>query len=130
MISNSIKPSLNKVFLSDFNKRIKIQTSFIKANNAPNTKATASFETIAQAWALIKTNTNNQFINGVNIVSGLNIDFYIKHQSKIDYEKQLWVEFKDNLFKITQIDNIDKDNNIVRLRASETGNKNILANQR
>ena len=79
---------------------------------------------------MIKTNTAREFIDGVNIENGLNTDFYIRYNSTIPLEKQLWVEYGGNLYKITNVDNIDKDNKIIRLRAIEKGDKTINANKR
>ena len=88
------------------------------------------FRTDASMWALVKTNPAREFIEGVNIENGLNTDFYIRYNSAIPLDKQLWVEYKDVLFKITNTDNIDKMDNIVRLRSTEKGDKNINANKR
>lgn len=130
MKCRSIKKNINKVCIGDFNHRIKIQTTSIIANNAPNTLSTVGFTTVAEVWAMIKTNTAREFIDGVNIENGLNTDFFIKYNSSISFSQQLWVEYGGNLFKITNIDNIDKDNKIIRLRAIEKGDKTINANKR
>lgn len=79
---------------------------------------------------MIKTNTAREFIDGVNIENGLNTDFYIRYTSSISLSQQLWIEYDGNLYKITNVDNIDKDNKIIRLRAIEKGDKTINANKR
>ena len=79
---------------------------------------------------MIKTSANVQFIDGVNVQNGLNTDFFIRYTSSIDFEKQLWVEYDSNRFKITNIENIDKQDKIIRLRSTEKGDKDILANAR
>ena len=130
MKCRSINKNINKVCIGDFNHRIKIQTTSIIANNAPDTLSTVGFTTVAEVWAMIKTNTAREFIDGVNVENGLNTDFYIRHNSSISFSQQLWIEYESNLFKITNIDNIDKDNKIIRLRAIEKGDKAINANKR
>lgn len=130
MNCQSIKRNTNKVCLGDFKYRVNIQVSSLLPNNAPNSNSSVSFATIVTVWAMIKTNTARQFIDGVNVENGLNTDFYIRHNSSIPFEKQLWIEFKGNLYKITNVDNIDKENNIVRLRSQEKGDKTINANKR
>lgn len=130
MACSSIKPNTNKVCIQDLNKRIQIQTSYIAANNSPGGVAAASFVTVLTVWAMIKTSANVQFVDGVNIQNGLNTDFFIRYNSSIDFEKQLWIEFDSNRFKITNIDNIDKQNKFIRLRSIEKGAKTILANAR
>ena len=130
MKCRSINKNINKVCIGDFNHRIKIQTTSIIANNAPDTLSTVGFTTVAEVWAMIKTNTAREFIDGVNVENGLNTDFYIRHNSLISFSQQLWIEYESNLFKITNIDNIDKDNKIIRLRAIEKGDKAINANKR
>lgn len=130
MKCRSIKKNINKICIGDFNHRIKIQTTSIIANNAPNSLSTVAFTTIAEVWAMIKTNTAREFIDGVNIENGLNTDFYIRYTSLISLSQQLWIEYDGNLYKITNVDNIDKDNKIIRLRAIEKGDKTINANKR
>lgn len=130
MKCQSIKRNLNKVCIGDFNKRIKIQTTSITPNNSPNSLSNVGFTTIATIWAMIKTNTAREFIDGVNIEAGINTDFYIRYNSSIPLDKQLWIEYDNNLYKITNTNNIDKDNKIVRLRSIEKGDKTINANKR
>ena len=130
MICNSIKKNTNKVCTSDLDKRIIIQTSSIAPNNSPNSVATTAFATVVTVWAMIKTNANRDFIDGVNIQNGLNTDFFIRYTASIDFEKQLWIEYDSNRFKITNIDNIDKEDKIIRLRSTEKGASSILVNAR
>lgn len=130
MSCNSIKKNINKVCTGDLDKRIIIQTTSITPNNSPDSVATTGFATVATVWAMIKTTPNRQFIDGVNVENGLNTDFYIRYNSSINFEQQLWVEYNDNRFKIVNVDNIDKEDKIIRLRSIEKGDKTILANAR
>lgn len=114
----------------NYNKRIKIQTSSIIPNNSPSSPANVSFTTVAMAWAKIKTNASLQFIDGVNIENGLNVDFYIKYNSAIPLDKQLWIEYDGDIYKVSNIDNVNKDDEILRLRTLEKGDKTINANKR
>ena len=130
MKCSAIKKSTNKVCLADLNKRIKIQTSSIAPNNAPNGLSSVAFTTILEVWAMIKTSPSSSFIDGVNVANGLNTDFYIRYNSAIPLEKQLWIEYDGNLFKISFSENIDKENKFVRLRSVEKGDKTTNANKR
>ena len=130
MKCRSIQKNINKVCVGDFNKRIKIQTSSIKANNSPSAVSEVAFQTLANVWALIKTAPNREFIDGVNIENGLNTDFYVRYSPSINYEEQLWIEYDNNRFKIKNIENIDAENKIIRIRCIEKGDKSILANAR
>lgn len=130
MKCQSIKKNVNKICIGDFKERIKIQTTSIAPNNAPNGLSSVAFATVAEVWAMIKTNPSREFVDGVNIDNGLNTDFYIRFNSSIPLDKQLWIEYKNNLYKITNTDNIDKMDNIVRLRSTEKGDKTINANKR
>ena len=130
MKCTSIKKNVNKVCIGDLDKRIIIQTSSIAPNNSPNSVATTAFLTVVTVWAMIKTTPNTSFIDGVNVQNGVNTDFYIRFTSSIDIEKQLWIEYAGNRFKVTNIENIDKESKFLRFRASEKGDKTILANQR
>lgn len=130
MKCQSIKRNVNKVCIGDFREKIKIQTTSISANNAPNGLSSVAFTTVAEVWAMIKTNASREFVDGVNIENGLNTDFYVRYNTAIPLTKQLWIEYKSNLYKITNTDNIDKMDNIVRLRSTEKGDKTINANKR
>jgi SPP1 family predicted phage head-tail adaptor len=130
MKCQSIKKNINKVCIADFNHKIIIQTTSISPNNSPNSLSSVGFSTVATVWAMIKTNTAREFIDGVNIENGLNTDFYIRYNSTVPLEKQLWIEYNNTLFKITNVDNIDKANKIIRLRSIEKGDKSINANKR
>lgn len=126
----TIQKKKNKICASDFDKKIKIQISQKVSNNAPNSLNTTSFTTILNPWALIKTKPINEFINGVNISSGVNINFYIRYTSSIDFRQQLFVEYNNNLYAIQSVENIDEENKIIVLTASQKGDKNINANKR
>lgn len=126
----SIKKNTNKVCTGDLDKRIKIQTTSITANNAPGGLSTTGFTDIYTCWALVKTTTTRQFIDGVNIEIALNTDFFIRYTGSVNFEQELWIEYAGNRFKLINYNNIDKDNVIIRLRCSEKGDSAILVNAR
>lgn len=130
MKCQSIKKNTKKICTSDFDKRIKILTTAIIPNNAPDSLASVGFTTIATVWSMVKTNTAKEFIDGVNIEKGINTDFYVRYNSSIPLDKQLWIEYQNIYYKIVNTDNIDIDDKIIRLRSIEKGDKTINANQR
>lgn len=126
----TIKKVKNKICASDFDKRIKIQISQKTSNNAPNSINTTTYTTILTTWAMIKTKPLNDFINGVNISSGVNINFHIRYTNSIDFRQQLFVEYNNNLYTIQSFENKDEQNQFIVLTASQRGDKNINANKR
>lgn len=128
MACKTIKPNTNKICIADLNKRIKIQTKYATASSNPNTAPSTSFVDVAQAWSLVKTKSNFEWVDGVQTQTGFNTDFYIRYNSAIDFERKLWIELDDRRYTVINIENIDKQNNIIKLRASETGDKIIEAN--
>ena len=130
MKCQSIKKNIKKICTNNFDKRIKILTTAIIPSNAPNSSATVGFTTIATVWAMIKTNTAREFIDGVNIEKGVNTDFYIRYNSSILLDKQLWIEHQNIYYKIVNNENIDINNKIIRFRSIEKGDKTINANKR
>jgi SPP1 family predicted phage head-tail adaptor len=130
MTCKTIKPNISKICEGDFNRKIKIQYTASIANNKPNTNAGTSFKDLKEVWAMVKTNINADFVQNVNVERTLNIDFYIRYTASIDFERELWVEFNNNRYKVGSVDNIDKRNELIRLRASERGKKTVQANQR
>jgi head-tail adaptor len=87
MKCQAIKKNTNKICRADLTHRIKIQTSYLSPNNSPNSTSSITFTTVATVWAMIKTNTAREFIDGVNIENGLNTDFYIYYNSAIPFDK-------------------------------------------
>lgn len=130
MVCKSIKTNKARVCIADLRSKIKIQFSSSKGQNAPNVNATTAFSDVLDVWAMIKTTPVFQPVNGINIESGINTDFYIRYTTEIDFLKQIWVEFDNERFKITGVENISKENRFVRLRASERGLKTLGAAQR
>jgi len=130
MSCNSIKKNTNKVCTGDLDKRIQIQTSSIAGTSSRGVSTTTTFTTIATVWAMSKTTPTTEFIDGVNVVNGLNTDWFIRYTSTIDFEQQLWILWNNNLFKVVNVDNIDKDDLFMRIRTRETGDKDILVNKR
>lgn len=129
-VCNSIKKNTNKVCIADLNKKVIIQYASSSANNAPNANAESSFTALATVWAMVKTTPNREFVNGVNIENGVNTDFYIRHDSSIDFSKKVWIEFNNERFKVINVENIDFENRFMRLRAVERGVKTLNAAQR
>lgn len=134
MSCKTIKPNISKICEGDFNRKIKIQYTASAANNKPNSNASTSFNDLIQVWAMVKTNSlisgSSDFIQNVNTQKGFSIDFFIRYTASIDFERELWVEFNGNRYKVGSVDNIDKRNELIRLRASERGKKTVQANQR
>jgi SPP1 family predicted phage head-tail adaptor len=126
----SIQPQTTKICAADFNRKITLQHAASIANNNPNQNAGSAFLEIKTCWAMAKTVPNAEFKNETNINQGITIDFYIRYDSKVDLGKSIWVEFNSNKYKVTEIENIDLKNEILRLRAVERGNKNFAGNLR
>lgn len=130
MACKTIKPNISRICSADFNRKIKIQYTASVPNNNPNSNAGTTFKDLKTVWAMVKTGITTEFIDNVNVERSVNIDFYIRYTNSIDFEKEIWVLFDNNRYKISSVDNIDKRNEIVRLRAIERGNKSLGANQR
>ena len=130
MSCKTIKPNVSRICAADFNRKITIQYTSSASNNSPNSNAKTEFKDLIEVWAMVKTNVNSDFIQNVNIEKSLNIDFFVRYTSLIDFERELWVEFNGNRYKVGSVDNIDKRNTLIRLRASERGKKTVQANQR
>lgn len=127
---NTIKPNIKRICAANFDKRIKIQTSSISGTNTPATPAATAFVDVVTVWAMVKTVSSREFIDGVNVSSGVNIDFFIRYNSAIDLTKSISVEYNNERYKIDSSEDVDKSNKIIRLRSRELGDKNIQANQR
>jgi len=130
MICSSITKKKINICPVDFDRKIAIKTSQKTANNSPNGETTITFTTVVEVWAMVKTTSGAEFFDGVNIVNNNNTDFYIRYNSAIDYTKQLFVDYDGNLYLINSIENIDKQDRIIKLRSTEKGSNTIQANYR
>lgn len=130
MKCQSIKPQNNRVCVAGLKHRIKIQYSYSSASNEPNINATVGFKDLLKVWARAETRTINQWINGVNVSIGSTVDFYIRWTNAIDFERELWVEFQNEKFKVSNFEEIGFEKRFMIIRCQEKGNKTIQANLR
>lgn len=126
MKCQAIRKNNKKICIADFDKKIKIQSYSTAISNIGDIGV--SFIDIAEVWAFIKTRNNASFIADVNIADITTIEFYIRYLD-VDLNKQIFIEFEGNRYKINSIENIDKDAKIIVLRATERGNKELNANR-
>ena len=128
MKCQSIRKNIKKICTADFDKKIVIQKYGSVGNSSPNADITFNYITLAIVFAMIKTNATGDFVNNVNVGTSITIDFYIRFNSLIDINQQLFVLFDNKRYKIELVDDIDKDNKIIRLRAKELGLSTLQAN--
>lgn len=125
----TIKSNKDRICIADFDKKIQIQTRSVKNSRNINDNAEVVFETIANPWSLVKTKNNRNFIAGVGIVESSNVEFYIRFRSDIDFRQELWVLYQNVRYEIKNNQNLNKQNNIMVLIASEKGSINLKANE-
>lgn len=128
MTCEAIKPNINKVCTGDLNKRIAIQYRSIATVNSPDSNLTVGFSTAISCWAMIKTGSSNNWVDGVDTSQTINTDFFIRWTSSIDFTREIWVLYDGIRFKVANIDIIDKKEKIVKLRSVEKGVSTISAN--
>ena len=128
MKCQSIRKNIKKICTADFDKKIVIQKYGSVGNSSPNADITFNYITLAIVFAMVKTNATGDFVNNVNVGTSITIDFYIRFNSLIDINQQLFVLFDNKRYKIELVDDIDKDNKIIRLRAKELGLSTLQAN--
>jgi SPP1 family predicted phage head-tail adaptor len=128
MKCQSIRKNIKKICTADFDKKIVIQKYGSVGNSSPDADITFNYITFATVFAMIKTNATGNFVNNVNVGTSITIDFYIRFNSLIDINQQLFVLFDNKRYKIELVDDIDKDNKIIRLRAKELGLSTLQAN--
>lgn len=128
MKCQSIRKNIKKICTADFDKKIVIQKYGSVGNSSPNADITFNYITLATVFAMVKTNATGDFVNNVNVGTSITIDFYTRFNSLIDINQQLFVLFDNKRYKIELVDDIDKDNNLLRLRAKELGLSTLQAN--
>lgn len=128
MKCQSIRKNIKKICTNDFDKKIVIQKYGSVGNSSPDSDITLNYITLATVFAMIKTNATGDFVNNVNVNNSITIDFYTRFNSLVDINQQLFVLFDNKRYKIELVDDIDKDNKIIRLRARELGLSTLQAN--
>lgn len=128
MKCQSIKKNIKKICTNNFDKKIVIQKYGSIGNSSPDADITLNYITLATVFAMIKTNATGDFVNDVNVGNNITIDFYTRFNSLIDISQQLFVLFDNKRYKIEFVDDIDKDNKIIKLRARELGLSTLQAN--
>jgi SPP1 family predicted phage head-tail adaptor len=128
MKCQAIRKNIKKICTADFDKKIVIQKYGSVGNSSPNADITFNYITLATVFAMVKTNATGDFVNNVNVGTSITIDFYTRFNSLIDINQQLFVLFDNKRYKIELVDDIDKDNKIIRLRAKELGLSTLQAN--
>lgn len=128
MKCQSIRKNIKKICTNDFDKKIVIQKYGSVGNSSPDADITFNYITLATVFAMVKTNATGDFVNNVNVGTSITIDFYIRFNSLVDINQQLFVLFDNKRYKIELVDDIDKDNKIIRLRAKELGLSTLQAN--
>ena len=128
MKCQSIRKNIKKICTNDFDKKIVIQKYGSVGNSSPDADITFNYITLATVFAMVKTNATGDFVNNVNVGTSITIDFYTRFNSLIDINQQLFVLFDNKRYKIELVDDIDKDNKIIRLRAKELGLSTLQAN--
>ena len=128
MKCQSIRKNIKKICTNDFDKKIVIQKYGSVGNSSPDADITFNYITLATVFAMVKTNATGDFVNNVNVSTSITIDFYTRFNSLIDINQQLFVLFDNKRYKIELVDDIDKDNKIIRLRAKELGLSTLQAN--
>lgn len=128
MKCQSIKKNIKKICTNNFDKKIVIQKYGSIGNSSPDADITLNYITLATVFAMIKTNATGDFVNNVNVGNNITIDFYTRFNSLIDISQQLFVLFDNKRYKIEFVDDIDKDNKIIKLRARELGLSTLQAN--
>ena len=128
MKCQAIRKNIKKICTADFDKKIAIQKYGSVGNSSPNADITFNYITLATVFAMIKTNATGDFVNNVNVGTSITIDFYTRFNSLVDINQQLFVLFDNKRYKIELVDDIDKDNKIIRLRAKELGLSTLQAN--
>lgn len=128
MKCQSIRKNIKKICTNDFDKKIVIQKYGSVGNSSPDADITFNYITLATVFAMVKTNATGDFVNNVNVGTSITIDFYTRFNSLVDINQQLFVLFDNKRYKIELVDDIDKDNKIIRLRAKELGLSTLQAN--
>jgi SPP1 family predicted phage head-tail adaptor len=116
-----IKRLLERVCIGSMNQKIDILTRDIEPPVGDSVDFDENFVVATNVWSMIETVAGKIFFDGSNIDKSITHNFYIRYITGIEITAQHWVKYKDNYFRIVNVENLDEANRFLLLRTTERG---------
>ena len=108
-------------------ERIKLHNRSIQVPEFGTYDFTETFTGTKTVWANVQTAAGQTFFTGASVDVGLSHIIIIRYDEAVTSET--WIEFNGNNLKIISVENLDENNEFLRLRCSERGDKDLGASK-
>jgi hypothetical protein len=125
MACSTSRNKKKKYCISSFRHYIRVIDSQISPADESYTVDNTDF--VLSGKAIIKTSSGISFSNGVNIDTGITHTFIIRYVN-IPIEKNFMIWKDGEFYRIESIENIDEDNQYLKIKASKRGTDDLGAN--
>lgn len=112
-----------QVCIGDLKHRIVLHTRTLKEPGFGEVNPTENFGG-DEVWARVKTAAGKVLFNGVTD-EVLTHEIFIRYNPKVT--SQTWIEFRDRNFRIVNVEDYNEENEFMRLRCIERGDKSVEA---
>ena len=114
-----IRRKRRNVCIGDMRDRVIIQTRAITVPDANSVDFTEVFSADQTVWALVETKTGTQVFDGTNIVGIATHNIYIRFITDVTFQK--WLRFKNVIYDILDVQNLEERDEFYLLRCSLRG---------
>ena len=121
-----IRRKRRNVCIGDMRDRVIIQTRAITVPNANSVDFTEVFSADQIVWALVETKTGTQVFDGTNIVGVATHNIYIRFITDVTFQK--WLRFKNVIYDILDVQNLEERDEFYLLRCSLRGDDSKAVN--
>lgn len=116
-----IRRKKRNVCIGDMRDRVIIQTRAITVPGANSVDFTETFSADQTVWALVETKVGTQVFDGTNIVGIATHNIYIRFISGVTFQK--WLRFKNVIYDILDVQNLEERDEFYLLRCSLRGDE-------
>ena len=121
-----IRRKRRNVCIGDMRDRVIIQTRAITVPDANSVDFTEVFSADQTVWALVETKTGTQVFDGTNIVGIATHNIYIRFITGVTFQK--WLRFKNVIYDILDVQNLEERDEFYLLRCSLRGDDSKAVN--
>lgn len=117
----SIKGKKRRICAGDLRLKINLFDREIQPNVSKKPAYDASFVGGISVSAMLLTRSGAQILNGVAVTTKPTHDFFIRY--KPDIEATKWILFKDNIYDVIEVENLEERDEFLRISCIKKGTK-------
>lgn len=113
--------------MGDLSKRITLHTRSIRPPDFGDTNFTEEFSNPVVVWAMILTSTGKTIFDGVSLDVQVTHEVYIRHRDGVTEET--WIEYKNDYYDVLRVENLEEDDEFLKISCKVRGDKDLGAAQ-